>query len=67
MRSTDVDQMLPNITGVFPLLSKPKIMTFERSKTVSNILIRCSIASDKINILCHFLDVVENLWNQTQT
>ena len=42
-------------------------MTFGRSKTVSNILIRCPIASDEINNLCDFLDFVENLWNQTQT
>ena len=42
-------------------------MTFGRSKTVSNILIRCPIAFDEINILCDFLDFVENLWNQTQT
>ena len=42
-------------------------MTFGRSKTVSNILIRCSIASDDINSLCDFLDFVENLWNQPQT
>ena len=42
-------------------------MTFERSKTVSNIHIQCSIAPDEINSLCDFLDFVENLWNQTQT
>ena len=42
-------------------------MTFGRSKTVSNIPIRCPIASDEINNLCDFLDFVENLWNQTQT
>ena len=42
-------------------------MTFGRSKTVSNILIRCPIVSDEINNLCNFLDFVENLWNQTQT
>ena len=42
-------------------------MTFGRSKTVSNILIRCPIASDEINSLCDFLDFLENLWNQTQT
>ena len=42
-------------------------MTFGRSKTVSNILIRCPIASDDINSLCDFFDFVENLWNQTQT
>ena len=67
MRSTDVDQMLPNITGMFMWLSKTKSMTFGRSKTVSNILIRCPIASEEINSLCDFLDFVENLWNQTQT
>ena len=42
-------------------------MTFGRSKTVSNILIRCPIASDEINNLCDFLDFVENLWNTSQT
>ena len=67
MRSTDVDQMLPNITGMFLRLSKTKSMTFGRFKTVPNILIRCPIASDEINTLCDFLDFVENLWNQTQT
>ena len=48
-------------------LSKTETMTFGRSKTVSNIPIRCPIASDEINSLCDFLDFVENLWNQTQT
>ena len=67
MRSTDVDQMLPNITGMFMWLSKTKSMTFGRSKTVSSVLIRCPIASDEMNSLCDFLDFVENLWNQTQT
>ena len=67
MRSTDVDQMLPNITGMFLRLSKTKSMTFGRSKTVSNIIIRCLIASEEINSLCDFFDFVENLWNQTQT
>ena len=67
MRSTDVDQMLPNITGMFLWLFKTKSMTFGRFKTVSNILIRCPIVSDEINTLCDFLDFVENLWNQTQT
>ena len=52
MRPTDVDQMLPNITGMFMWLSKTKSMTFGRSKTVSNILIRCPIASDEINTFC---------------
>ena len=42
-------------------------MTFGRSKTVSNILIRCPIAFDEISSLCDFFDFVENLWNQTQT
>ena len=42
-------------------------MTFGRSKTVSNILIRCPIASEEINTLRDFLHFVENLWNQTQT
>ena len=42
-------------------------MTFGRSKTVSNILIRYPIASDEIITLCTFLHFVENLWNQTQT
>ena len=42
-------------------------MTFWRSKTVSNILIRYFIASDGINSLCDFLDFVQNVWNQIQT
>ena len=42
-------------------------MTFGRSKTVSNILIRCPIAFDEISNLCDSFDFVENLWNQTQT
>ena len=42
-------------------------MTFRRSKTLSNILIQCPIASDDVNSLCDFFDFVENLWNQTQT
>ena len=42
-------------------------MTFGRSKTVSNILIRSPIASDEINTFCDLLEFVENLWNQTQT
>ena len=42
-------------------------MTFERSKTVPNIFVRCTITFDEINNLCDFLDFVENLWNQTQT
>ena len=69
MRSIDVDQMLPNITGMFMWLSKTKSMTFGRSKTVSNILIRCLIASIsvQVNTFCDLLDFVENLWDQTQT
>ena len=67
MRSTDVDQVLPKMTGMFLGLSRTKSMTFGRSKTVSNILIRCLIASDEINSLCDFLDFVENLWNTPQT
>ena len=42
-------------------------MTFGRSKTVSNILIRCLIASVEVNTFCDLLDFVENLWDQTQT
>ena len=42
-------------------------MTFGRSKTESNILTRCLIASDEINSLCDFFDFVENSWNLTQT
>ena len=67
MRSTDVDQMLPNITEMFLRLSKTKRMTFGRFKTVSNVFIWCPIASDEINTFCDLLDFVENLWNQTQT
>ena len=67
MRSTKVDQVLPNIKGMFLGLSKTQSMTFGRSKTVPNILIQCPIASDKINSLRDFVDCVENLWNQPQT
>ena len=67
MRSTDVDQVLPKMTGMLLGLSRTKSMTFGRSKTGSNILIRYPIASDEINSLCDFLDFVEILWNQTQT
>ena len=67
MRSPDVDQMLPNIKGMFLGLSETKSMTFGRSKTVSNILIRCFIASDKVNTLNDFVDFVEKLWIHTQT
>ena len=67
MRSADVDQMLLNITGMFLWLFKTKSMAFGRSKTVSKILMQCSIASDEINSLCDFSNFVENLWNQTQT
>ena len=42
-------------------------MTFGRSKTVSNILIRSPIASDEVNTFCDLLDFVENLWDQTQS
>ena len=67
MRSTNVDQVLPNIIGMFLGLSKTKSMTIGRSKTVSNILIRCSMVSDEINNFCDFLDFMENLWDQAQT
>ena len=56
MRSTDVDQVLFIMTKVFLWLSVAITMTFGRSKTLSNILIRCPIASDEINNLCVFLD-----------
>ena len=42
-------------------------MTFGLSKTVSNILIRCLIASVEVNTFCDLLDFVENLWDQTQS
>ena len=67
MRSTDVDQVLPKMTGMFLGLSRTKSRTFGRSKTVSNILIRYLIASDKINTLNDFVDFVEKLWIHTQT
>ena len=67
MRSTDVDHVLPKMKGMLLGLSKTKSMTFGRSKTVSNILIRCFIASDKINTLNDFVDFVEKLWIHTQT
>ena len=66
MRSTDVDHVLPKMTGMFLGLSRIKSMTFGRSKTVSNILTRCFIASDKINTLNDFVDSVEKLWIHTQ-
>ena len=61
--------MLPNISGMFLCVSKTKSMTFGRSKTVSNMIIRYPITSNEINTysLCDFLDFVENLWDQTQT
>ena len=52
MRSTDVDQMLPNVTGMFLWLLKTKSITFGRSKTASNILMPSPIASDEINTFC---------------
>ena len=42
-------------------------MTFARSITVSNIIIPCFIAYDKINTLNDFVDFVEKLWIHTQT
>ena len=38
-------------------------MNFGRSKTVSNILIGCPIASDEINSLCDILNFVESNTN----
>ena len=67
MRSTDVNQMLSNITRMLLRLYKTKSVALGRSKTVSNTLIRYPISSDEINNLCDFLDFVGNLWNQTQT
>ena len=67
MRSTDVDQVLPKMTGMFLGLSRIKSITFRHSKTLSNILIRCLIAYDKINTLNDFVDFVEKLWIHTQT
>ena len=67
MRSTDVDQMIPNIKMMFLRVSKTKSMTFRRSKTVSNILIRCLIVSNEINYLRDFWDFVEKLWIHSQT
>ena len=52
---------------MFLCVSKTKSMTFGRSKTVSNMIIRYPITSNEINSLCDFLDFVENLWDQTQT
>ena len=48
----DIDQVLPNITGMFMWLSKTKSITFGRSKTLSNIFIWCPIASNEINTFC---------------
>ena len=42
-------------------------MTFGRSKTVSNILIGCLIASNRINTFNDFVDFVGKLWIHTQT
>ena len=52
MRSINVDQVLPNLKEIFLRLSKTKSMTFGRPKTVSNILVRCPIASEDINTFC---------------
>ena len=41
-------------------------MTFERPKTVSNILIGHPISSDEISNLCDFVDFVGKLWTHTQ-
>ena len=49
MRTTNVDQVLPYISGMFLWLSNTKRMTFGRSKTVWNIIIHCLLASDEIN------------------
>ena len=70
MWSTDVDKMLPNMIEMLLQLSKTKQMTFGRSKTVSNILVRlvgCLIASDEINKLNDLVDFVEKLWIHPQT
>ena len=67
MGSTDVDQVLPKMTVMFLRLSRAESMTFGRFKTVTNILIRLLIASDKINTLNDFVDFVEKLWIHTQT
>ena len=61
MRSTDVDQALPKMSGMLLGLSRTESMTFGHCKTVSNILIRCFIVSDKINTLNDFVDFVEIL------
>ena len=67
MMSTDVDQVLPIMKRMFLWLSVIKTMTFERLKTLSNILIWCLIAFDEIHNLFDFLDCVEKLWIHPQT
>ena len=67
MKSITVDQVLPKMTGMFLGLSRIKSITFRHSKTLSNILIRCLIAHDKINTLNDFVDFVGKLWIETQT
>ena len=61
MRSTDVDQVLPIMKRMFLWLSVTKTLTFERSKSLSNILIWWLIAFDEIHNLYDFLDCVEKL------
>ena len=52
---------------MFLWLSVIKTMTFERLKTLSNILIWCLIAFDEIHNLFDFLDCVVKLWIHPQT
>ena len=67
MRSTNMNQVLPQMKSILLWLFGTKSMTFRRSKTVSNIFIGFLIASDEINNLCDFLDFVEKLWIHPQT
>ena len=67
MMSTNIAQVLPKMIVMFPGLSRTKSMTLGHWKTVSNILIGCLIASNKINTLNDFVGFVRKLWIHTQT
>ena len=58
--------MLPSITGMFLWLSKTNNRAFRRSKTVSNILIRCPNGSDEITIFVFLCESTIFPQNSTQ-
>ena len=51
-KSTNVDPVLPKLTGMFLGLSNIESMTSWCSKTVPNIFIGCAFAPHEINSLC---------------